>query len=139
MSIPWHVLEAAGLTRDGLLAQFRTSGKFSPNLHLLDQSFMSRSVRIVTDTPSFKAREYLLRLHFAELEAKQPGDRVFDIRLQGQTVASAIDIMREAGAARRPVIKTFRVTPERDLDLEFVPRSGMPLLNGLELISSDPR
>ena len=83
--------------------------------------------------PNIPDGVYTVRLHFAELEDKQPGQRVFDMRLQGRLVAPSLDIVREAGGPRRLLTKTFQVTPDQELVLEFLPQAGTPLLNGLEL------
>ncbi len=134
-AIPWHVLQSAGLSRDRLLAQFHTTGKLTPNLATLQQSFNTRSVRIYTDKPSAKPVGYTLRLHFAEIEEKKPGERVFDIKLQGKTVARGVDIVREADGPKKALIKSFVIEPCEELILEFVPQKGLPLLNGIEIIS----
>ena len=134
VAVPLRVLRPAGLTRDRLLAQFHTFGKATSNLDLLYNSFQSRSVRIATGSVPWQPAPYTVRLHFAELEDKQPGQRVFDIRLQGRLVAQSLDIVREAGGPRRLLTNTFHVTPDKELVLEFLPQAGTPLLNGLELI-----
>jgi len=138
-AIPWSVLQAAGLTRDRLLAQFHTPGKAPPNLDLLYQAFIGKALRVYTDPPPLKPAEYIVRLHFAEIEDLPPGARVFDIKLQGRIVASGFDIVREAGGPRRALTKSFTIKPETDLELEFVPKTGLPLLNGFELLAVPPK
>lgn len=137
LAIPWRLVESAGLSRDRLLAQFRTPGKLPPNLDLLYQSFSSRSVRIDMNSPSPKPLEYSVRLHFAELEDKQPGQRIFDIKLQGETVARSVDVAREAGGPRRALVKEFRINTKSDVELEFHSIIGEPILGGLEIISDE--
>lgn len=135
-SIPWSILESAGLARDRLLAQFRTQAKPTATLEQLQQSFATRSVRIHTEHVPVKEQPYRVRLHFAELEEHGPGDRVFDIKLQGQTVAANVDIFRETGGVRRILTKEFRVNPGREVELEFPAKTGLPLLNGIEIIGA---
>jgi hypothetical protein len=139
LAIPWRLVESVGLSRDRLLAQFRTPGKLPLNLDLLYQSFASRSVRIDMNSPSPKPLEYSVRLHFAELEDKQPGQRVFDIKLQGETVARSLDVAREAGGPRRALVKEFRINTKRDVEIEFHPKIGEPILSGLKIISDEAR
>jgi outer membrane protein assembly factor BamB len=51
---------------------------------------------------------YTVRLHFAEPEDAEVGQRVFSVRLQGQKVLDQFDVVREAGSTRRAVIQEFR-------------------------------
>jgi hypothetical protein len=72
-------------------------------------------------------------LIFCELEAPD-ARRVFDVRLQGETVLEAFDVVKEAGGVRKAVEKSFTVPPARSVRLELVPadRDGPPpILNGL--------
>ena len=139
IAIPWNLLQAAGLTPARLVAQFRTPGTVPPNLEQLYNSFRARAVRLHTEAVPLKAQEYTVRLHFADLESTQPKQRVFDIKLQGKTVAENVDIVQEAGGPRRALTKTFRVVPDKSLDIEFVPRAGVPVISGLELLSAPVR
>jgi len=81
---------------------------------------------------------YTVKLHFAELEDKRPGERVFDVRLQDREVLRGFDIAQAAGGADKPVIKTFRSIPVSDsLTVECAASSGSgapPLLSGIEII-----
>ncbi len=135
-AIPWSILESAGLARDRLLAQFRTQAKPTATLEQLQQSFATRSVRIHTEQVPVQDQPYRVRLHFAELEDRAPGDRVFDIQINGQTVAANFDIVREAGGVRRILTKEFRITPGREVELQFPAKAGLPLLNGIEILSA---
>jgi hypothetical protein len=83
---------------------------------------------------------YTVRLGFADGANTQPGQRVFDVRLQGRTVAEGLDVVREAGGPGRAVVREFAGIPvDRDLKLELVPRAAKPnkgeapVLNWLEL------
>jgi hypothetical protein len=138
VAIPIGVLQAAGLSPDRLLALFQAPGQPLANLDGLYNAFAARAVRVHLGELPPESAEYALRLHFAELEDKQPGERVFDIRLQGQTVATSVDIVRDAGGPRRPLAKTFAVHADSEIVIEFLPQAGQPLLNGLELIRKSP-
>ena len=50
-----------------------------------------------------------VELFFAETYTTQPGQRVFDVALNGQTVLKDFDIFREAGGQNRALVKTFTV------------------------------
>ncbi len=68
------------------------------------------------------AGSYTVRLFFAEPEDLQPGQRVFDVRLQGNTMLERFDVVVAAGGPRRALIREFRdVRVERDLELQLVP------------------
>lgn len=82
---------------------------------------------------------YTIRLHFAELEQKQAGQRVFDVLLQGRPVLRDFDIVREAGGTNIAVIKQFEGIPvERKVYLEFRPSTeapnSQPIICGIEAI-----
>ena len=82
---------------------------------------------------------YTVKLHFAELENKKPGERLFNVRLQDQEVLHGFDIAQAAGGADKPVVKTFAKIPVIDaLTVECLPVSSgagvPPLLSGIEVI-----
>lgn len=79
---------------------------------------------------------YRVKLYFAELDAVEPGQRVFDIRLQGATVASGLDIVARAGGQQRALVQEFEpVAVSKDLVLELVPAAGgaLPLLSAIQV------
>lgn len=91
--------------------------------------------------------EYTVRLYFAELENKQAGKRVFDIKLQGETILGGFDVMKEAGGSHRAVVREFGgVQVNRNLEIELVSpderevssMSRAPILCGVE-VTRTPR
>jgi len=87
--------------------------------------------------------DYTVRLYFAELENARAGSRIFDVKLQGETVLAGFDLSREADGSHKALVKEFlgvRVT--RDMEIELVPSgnatapaSEMPILSGIEVIA----
>ena len=78
---------------------------------------------------------YTVRLHFAELQDLGPGQRVFDVAVQGKTVLTDFDIVRAAGGPRRAIVRQFEnVRAGRDLTVTLVPKVGDTLLCGVEAI-----
>jgi hypothetical protein len=84
---------------------------------------------------------YRVRLAFADPDNPEPGQRVFDIRLQGQVVAADFDIVRTAGGGNRAASIEFTgIEVEDKLTLELVaktptaPLSALPILHGLEIV-----
>jgi outer membrane protein assembly factor BamB len=83
-------------------------------------------------------KKYAVRLVFAEPDEAQPGERVFNIALQGHTVSENFDIAKEAGEANRAVVKEFRGVEVGDaLTVTFAPvpdaKFSTPILCGLEI------
>jgi hypothetical protein len=81
--------------------------------------------------------EYTVRLYFAEPERVNPGERVFDVALQGRPVLQNMDIAA-AGGLQRGIVREFRdvvVTDELTIKLD---RSGTgrygPVISGVEMI-----
>jgi len=90
---------------------------------------------------------YNVTLHWAELdEAVQPGQRVFDVKVQGKTVITGLDVVKDAGGRLRGITKTIENVPVDDnLVLELLPRSktaghaSLPILNAVEIVRSQSR
>ena len=88
---------------------------------------------------------YTVRLSFAAPPGDRPGQRVFDITLQDTVVLNEFDIVREAGAPQKAVVKEFKGVPVTDtLAIQLVPRikspikSEAPLINGIEIVREEP-
>jgi len=79
--------------------------------------------------------KYTVRLHFADSENDQPGQRVFDVALQGQTVLTDFDIVGQAGCANRAVVKEFKgIAVKDELVVNLEPVRGQTLLCGVEVV-----
>ena len=81
------------------------------------------------------ASSYKVKLYFAELDAKTaPGDRVFDVQLQGNTVAPRLDVVKEAGGPLRALTREFSgVQVDGNLVIELTPIAGQPILSAIEV------
>ena len=67
----------------------------------------------------------MVRLYFSEPDEIEPGQRVFDIAIQGQEVLRNFDIVKEAGVPNRPIVKEFRKIPvSKDLTLTLTPSNN---------------
>ncbi|MCE9532928.1 MAG: malectin, partial [Planctomycetes bacterium] len=83
-------------------------------------------------------RKYTVRLFFSEPEELKAGERVFNVSLQGQAILDNFDIVKEAGAAHRGVIREFKgvmVTDEIKVLLKPTANSKPPLLSGIEIVA----
>ena len=89
-----------------------------------------------------KPATYTLRLHFADLNEKSAaGTRVFDVKVQGETVIKDLDVASEAGGARKALIREVKgIQVSSTLLLELAPRAAnasrdaLPILNAVEVI-----
>jgi len=89
-----------------------------------------------------KANSYTVRLYFAEPNALEPGERVFSVAIQGNSVLSDFDIVRAATPPGACVVQEFTgidVSSGLRIDLESADASGShkPLLCGIEVISEN--
>jgi outer membrane protein assembly factor BamB len=99
---------------------------------------------LIDDIWSDRPGVYTVRLGFAAPEADAPGQRVFDIKLQGRTVAEGIDIVKAAGGPNKVAMKEFKSVPVANrLKIELVPKASgpsptqAPLINCVEAIRED--
>ncbi|WP_102127581.1 DUF4082 domain-containing protein [Deinococcus planocerae] len=92
--------------------------------------------------PTFTAgTPYRVRLHFAEIYFSRPGQRKFDVSINGQRVLSDFDIVAEAGGPNRAIVKEFVVQPGGgpppstfiDIGL-LVGSANFPKLSGIEIL-----
>jgi hypothetical protein len=87
--------------------------------------------------PSSTAPTYKVRLVFAEPdENARPGDRVFDVALEGKTVLKGFDIVAATGGPLRSVVKEFTaVAAGGELKIELTSQASRPaLLCGVEAV-----
>jgi hypothetical protein len=83
-------------------------------------------------------QSYTVRLHFAEPDNVQPGERVFDIALQGKPMAESVDIARESGGNLVAMVREFKnIEAGRTLTVELTPRTGRPVLSGIEIVATE--
>lgn len=81
--------------------------------------------------------QFTVRLGFAALPADRPGQRVFDVCLNGRKVLENFDIVTAAGGANRAVWKQFDLELDDVLLLDLIAKSDqptpaeVPLINGL--------
>lgn len=84
-------------------------------------------VHISVQLSSGEAKPYDVQLLFAETDDAIQGDRVFDIKVQGETVAQGYDIAGEsAGTNRATTFSLKGVAARGELTIEMIPVSGRP-------------
>lgn len=79
--------------------------------------------------------DYEVRLYFAEIWPGTMGQglRRFDVRIEGQLVLDDYDVFAEAGAYRGEM-KSFQVTSDSNLDIDFGHVIENPAVKGLEIV-----
>src|SRR3954453_8154023 len=82
------------------------------------------------------AGNYEVRLYFAETwsGAFATGARVFDVAIEGQTVLNHYDVFADVGA-NKGVMKSFIVTSDSNLDVDFLRVVQNPSVKGIEVLS----
>jgi lysophospholipase L1-like esterase len=81
---------------------------------------------------------YTVRLHFVEMAHTSSGSRVFDVKIEGQTVLSNLDIFAEVGR-NAALVKTFQVqVNDGTLNVSFVPKVEDPEIAGIEVFQGSP-
>lgn len=86
-----------------------------------------------SETASLPALPYHVELFFSDAGAT-PGQRVFDVALQGKPVLQDLDIAAEAKQGPVAVVKSFDNIQIADkLEIRFQAKKGSPTLSGIEL------
>jgi outer membrane protein assembly factor BamB len=159
MKIPWATLSGVGIDKNSLAVNIQ-GPKFAGNEDQLSLRNIIQNGDLYEWSPSVPQinctrfcalglgaavgdlgvnRTYTVRMHFAEPDNLIAGQRVFDIALQGLTVASNFDIVAQAGGAQKSIVKEFTNVQIKDiLSVTFTPKTGAPVISGLEAFESGP-
>ena len=149
LALPWEMLAKAEVSKKRLrvyLESTNQTGVGPKRSHFKHRSW-SRYGQFagLTDVslmglPPSEPHRYRVALHFAELDEVNPGERVFDVKLQGQTVLTGLDVINEAGGRNVALVKEFQdIEASGTLTLEFVPRTARPpILSAMEVHEQEP-
>jgi hypothetical protein len=85
---------------------------------------------------------YLIRFHFAEIRSIERGERQFNITINGQRVLTNFDIVAEAGALYKAIVKEFTATATtiRGSNIGAITvvmnagAHGVPKISGIEIL-----
>jgi hypothetical protein len=91
-------------------------------------------------------RPLRVRLYFTEPQYDRAGARVFSVSFDGREVIENLDVFRESGGRRRTLVKEFadvkyagrKVDRFAALEIGLRPRTGEPLLCGVEVVEQQP-
>lgn len=76
-----------------------------------------------------------VRLYFAELYVENPGERIFDVSLEGNIVLDDFDIFAATGGMYKGTMKSFQVSVEDgNLDVDFLRGVQQPKVNAIEIV-----
>jgi len=138
--IPWQTLAELGFAKTKVLLDPRSRGP----LARAPQAGRGFEPLLLAPKTWQEERTFTVRLHFAEVADVKRGERVFDVRLQGETALKDFDVVKAARGRNKPVVKEFRgITAARALSIEFVPKveaptaASAPILSGVELLREE--
>ncbi|MHC4354095.1 MAG: PQQ-like beta-propeller repeat protein [Planctomycetota bacterium] len=97
------------------------------------------SIALALAKDSNETRLYTVRLHFADPENTQRGNRVFDVTIQETRVLKDFDIVKEAGGPRRGIVREFQgIKVKNDLTVTLTKDDAdgthPPILCGIEVV-----
>ncbi|MHC4737404.1 MAG: outer membrane protein assembly factor BamB family protein [Planctomycetota bacterium] len=101
----------------------------------------ARAIRSITVTlGNQQQRPYTVRLYFVEPDPKTPGDRLFDVDLQGKTVCKALDIVKETVHPNIGLVKEFsKISAADSLSITLTPsdaaKTAETIICGIEIIA----
>ncbi len=99
------------------------------------REFNNQERLVIRDLPE---GEYALRLRFAELDDHVgPGQRVFDVLIDGQKMLDGFDIVEDTGGPLRGTVKAFSVPIDGTLSIELRKTEASelnPVISGMEVL-----
>ncbi len=135
IALPLGLLKEAGFSGRNMSIAFMNGGRLPDDPFGALRGEGCRRIYLKS-TSAEGAGDCTVRLHFVELADAQPGDRVFDVIVQGKPVLKKFDIVREAGGIRRAITRKIEHVAAKDaLTIEFrsVKSKLPPLVNGIEI------
>jgi beta-galactosidase len=90
--------------------------------------------------PSALSRRFTVRLYFLEPDgARKPGQRVFDVAVQGRPALRGLDVAAAAGGPLRTLVRTVDDVPvENELAITLTGSTDAPpLLSGVEIVEQE--
>lgn len=75
---------------------------------------------------------YEVELKFAETKFEKAGQRVFDVKINGQTLLEKLDLVKEVGF-QFAFIRKFKVTAKDGIVIDFTTYQGKPILSGVRI------
>jgi len=138
-TIPWKTLIDAGLRNDKLIVDLSSRGPIkSP-----PRAGKPYEKLVIAPAQADQPKTVALRLHFVELDDVKPGQRIFDVVVQGKVMIKDLDVIAAAGAKNRVIIRNLTdIDATRTLTLELIPKTKIvtpataPIISAIELIAN---
>ena len=140
-AIPWKTLEDAGIQKEKLVFECQKKGAWGGARDRALSRFRESAIEVQPFDRPIKSRNFIVRLHFAELEDVAAGERIFDVELQGRTVIESFDVVKEAGGRFRALVREFEISANRQMNIRLVPKAkslterSAPILSGVEVFA----
>lgn len=130
---------AAPIALDGRVEYFRKhsskmSGEGLPWVSASGIKGLS-TLTLTLDKDAKEPQPYTVRLTFVEPDNLKPGERVFDVTLQGMEVLKDLDVVQSAGGPDRGLVKQFTVPAAKELQLTMSAKKGTTVLCGIEVFA----
>ncbi|ULH17594.1 NPCBM/NEW2 domain-containing protein (plasmid) [Deinococcus sp. KNUC1210] len=95
-----------------------------------------QSSRLLTFNVPINNGTYLVKLHFADLTWTAPGQRVFDVSLEGQLRIASLDIVATAGGGNTALVVPIDNVQVKDgkLTIDLKASVDFPSLSGIEIV-----
>lgn len=80
---------------------------------------------------------YLVRLHFAEIYWNSPGQRIFNVTINGKQVLSDFDIVAATGSNYKAIVEEFRVVSDATgaINITFTSVVDNAKVSGIEVVT----
>jgi beta-glucanase (GH16 family) len=121
-------------------ASVGTAGVSSPAPQAVyeSQRFMNAGALVYQIPGLTPNASYAVRLHFAELNATGPGQRVVDVGINDAPVLANFDIYAATGGQNIAAVETFNATANSNgqIMVGLTPVAGNPALNGIEVVAN---
>jgi hypothetical protein len=96
----------------------------------------SVSIPIVLGKAKATENLYTVRLYFTEPHEIGPGERVFDVEIQGKIAIQNLDIAKESGGSQRLLVKEVRgIKSAGALTISFASKIGRTQISGVEIVA----
>ena len=126
-----------GGTASGTASTISTTGVSNPAPQSVyqHQRFGNFSYALTGLTPN---ASYAVRLHFDEFYWTQPGQRVFNVSINGAQVLTSFDVLAAAGGQNIAIVEQFTVNADAtgQIALQFTTIKDNAEINGIEVLST---
>ncbi len=95
--------------------------------------------RMAWDFPTDVGVPLQVRLYFANrcTCTNDPGERLFDVAVEGETLLDDFDVVVAAGGDQRGTMRAVDLTSDGNVDIDFSHVLENPLVNGIEIVRRD--